>query len=91
MFLAGATDAIGSRSVPPCRAGTPAELRISYMPADIAEGTPLADSETLDGSWLPLIAQHTGRRVIANVDIDTRLIGPGWLKCHLTIIFQPAC
>jgi DNA-binding GntR family transcriptional regulator len=41
--------------------GNPVELRSSYLPAALATGTDLTTSAPLEGAWLAIIAQCTGR------------------------------
>jgi GntR family transcriptional regulator len=41
--------------------GTPVQLRTSYTPAPLAEGTPLAQPEPLPEPWQAALAEHTHR------------------------------
>jgi len=41
--------------------GTPVQLRTSYIPAPLAQGTPLAQPEPLSESWQAALTEHTGR------------------------------
>jgi GntR family transcriptional regulator len=43
--------------------GTPVELRVSYLPADLAEGTPIAQARAIPEAWPTALATYLDRRV----------------------------
>jgi len=43
--------------------GTPVELRVSYLPAELAEGTPIAQAQAIPDAWPAALATHLGRQV----------------------------
>jgi len=43
--------------------GTPVELRVSYLPAELAEGTPIAQAQTISQEWPAALATYLGRQV----------------------------
>ncbi|GAA4126915.1 GntR family transcriptional regulator [Actinomadura keratinilytica] len=44
--------------------GSPVQLRVSYTLREVAEGTPLASSDTIDEPWLDALAGHTHKRLV---------------------------
>ncbi len=43
--------------------GTPVQFRISYLPAELAEGTPLAQSQTIPDAWPTALSLYLGTQV----------------------------
>ena len=43
--------------------GSPVQLRVSYTAREVAEGTPLASSDTVDEPWLEALTEHTQKRL----------------------------
>lgn len=43
--------------------GTPVELRVSYLPAELAQATPIAQSRAIPEAWPAALATHLGRQV----------------------------
>ena len=43
--------------------GTPVELRVSYLPAELAEGTPIAQAQAIPEAWPAALATYLGREV----------------------------
>ena len=43
--------------------GTPVELRVSYLPAELAEDTPIAQVEAISEAWPAALATYLGRQV----------------------------
>ena len=43
--------------------GAPVELRVSYLPAELAEGTPIAQAQAIPEAWPTALATYLGRQV----------------------------
>jgi GntR family transcriptional regulator len=43
--------------------GTPVELRVSYLPADLAEGTPIALNQAISEAWPVALTTYLGRQI----------------------------
>ena len=43
--------------------GTPVELRVSYLPTELAEGTPIAQAQAIPEAWPAALATYLGREV----------------------------
>ena len=43
--------------------GTPLELRVSYLPTELAEGTPIAQTQAIPEEWPAALATYLGRQV----------------------------
>ena len=43
--------------------GTPVELRVSYLPTELAEGTPIAQAQAIPEAWPAALATYLGRQV----------------------------
>jgi DNA-binding GntR family transcriptional regulator len=43
--------------------GTPVELRVSYLPTELAEGTPIAQAQAITEDWPAALATYLGRKV----------------------------
>src|SRR6266700_4119583 len=43
--------------------GTPVELRVSYLPTELAEGTPIAQAQAIPEAWPAALANYLGRQV----------------------------
>jgi DNA-binding GntR family transcriptional regulator len=53
--------------------GTPVQLRVSYLPAELAESTPIAQPQPISEAWLAALASHLGRQVrLASSQITAR-------------------
>ena len=43
--------------------GTPVELRVSYLPMEMAEGTPIAQAQAIPEAWPAALATYLGKQV----------------------------
>jgi len=43
--------------------GTPVQFRISYLPAELADGTPIAQSQAISEAWPAALATYLGKQV----------------------------
>ena len=43
--------------------GTPVELRVSYLPAELVEGTPIAQAQAIPDAWPATLVTYLGRQV----------------------------
>jgi GntR family transcriptional regulator len=52
---------------------TPVQFRVSYIPAELAEGTPIAQSPAISGAWPAALGGYLGTRVrLASSQVTAR-------------------
>jgi GntR family transcriptional regulator len=52
---------------------TPVQFRVSYLPAELAEGTPIAQSQAISDAWPAALATYLGTQVcLASSQVTAR-------------------
>ena len=52
---------------------TPVQFRVSYIPAELAEGTPIAESAAITDAWAAALTTYLGRQVrLASSQVTAR-------------------